>query len=175
MKRFHVNMTVKNIPEAVRFYSALFAAQPVVLKSDYAKWMLDDPRINFAISDRGAQLGVNHLGMQVDSAQELVAMRAQLIRADNALVEQSGATCCYANCDKYWITDPAGTAWESFHTLSAMRSFGIDTEVASKPGACCVPMQPAVGQPCCEPATSGRSDCVTPIGVGRSARPVASR
>ena len=149
MKRFHVNVTVKDIPEAVRFYSALFDADPAVLKSGYAKWMLDDPRINFAISIRGEGLGVNHLGMQVDSAEELGGMRAQLVRADKALVEQSEAACCYAKSDKYWITDPAGIAWETFHTLSAIPIYGADTEGATKTSACCVPVQPATAQACC--------------------------
>jgi len=97
MKRFHVNLTVANIPEGVRFYTALFEAAPVVLKDDYAKWMRDDPRINFAISERGDRLGINHLGIQLDSAEELTAMRDRLKRADQALVEQSDAACCYAN------------------------------------------------------------------------------
>ena len=97
MKRFHLNLTVANIPEGVRFYTALFEAAPVVLKDDYAKGMLDDPRINFAISERGDRLGINHLGIQLDSAEELTAMRDRLKRADQALVEQSDAACCYAN------------------------------------------------------------------------------
>ena len=151
MKRFHVNVSVGDIAEGVRFYSALFATEPTVRKADYAKWMLDDPRINFAISQRGYPIGVNHLGFQVDTADELAAMRAQLTRADHALVEQSGAACCYANSDKYWVTDPTGVAWETFHTLDAIPIYGGDTEIAPKTGACCVPAAATVNEPCCEP------------------------
>jgi len=141
MKRFHVNVSVADLAESVRFYSALFAAGPTVLKEDYAKWMLEDPRINFAISQRGYPIGVNHVGFQVDSADELTAMRAQLTRADHALIEQTGAACCYANSDKYWITDPTGLAWETFHTLDAIPIYGAGTDIAAKTtGACCVPL-----------------------------------
>jgi catechol 2,3-dioxygenase-like lactoylglutathione lyase family enzyme len=154
MKRFHVNVSVADLAESVRFYSALFAAKPTVLKEDYAKWMLEDPRINFAISQRGYPIGVNHVGFQVDSADELTAMRAQLTRADHALVEQTSAACCYANSDKYWITDPTGLAWETFHTLDAIPIYGADTDIAPKTsGACCVPLATTakIGEACCEP------------------------
>jgi catechol 2,3-dioxygenase-like lactoylglutathione lyase family enzyme len=137
MKRFHVNVSVADIAAGIRFYSALFDAEPTVKKADYAKWMLDDPRINFAISQRGYPIGVNHLGFQVDSADELTAMRAQLTRADHALIEQTGAACCYANSDKYWVTDPTGVAWETFHTLEAIPIYGSDTDITPKAGACC--------------------------------------
>jgi len=141
MKRFHVNVSVADLGESVRFYSALFAADPAVLKDDYAKWMLEDPRLNFAISQRGYPIGVNHVGFQVDSADELTAMRAQLTRADHALVEQTDAACCYANSDKYWITDPTGLAWETFYTLGTISIYGVDTDIAPKTtGACCVPL-----------------------------------
>src|SRR5260370_42192656 len=135
MKRFHVNVSVGDIAEGIRFYSALFATEPTVRKADYAKWMLDYPRINFAISQRGYPIGVNHLGFQVDSADELAAMRAQLTRADHALVEQSGAACCYANSDKYWVTDPACVPRETFHTLNALRTYVAHTELAPKTAA----------------------------------------
>ncbi len=154
MKRFHVNVSVADLAESVRFYSALFAAEPTVLKDDYAKWMLEDPRINFAISQRGYPIGVNHVGFQVDSADELTAMRAQLTRADHALVEQAGAACCYANSDKYWITDPTGLAWETFHTLDGIPIYGADTDIAPKTtGACCVPLAATAkkGEACCGP------------------------
>ena len=158
MKRFHVNLAVARIPEGVRFYTALFGAAPVVLKDDYAKWMLDDPRINFAISERGGRVGINHLGIQVDSAEELTAMRAQLERADQALVEQSDAACCYAKSDKYWITDPTGLAWETFHALNAIPIYGADTEVAPKAGACCVPSK-ATSEPRCDTTVRTPSAC----------------
>ncbi|HWY96881.1 MAG TPA: ArsI/CadI family heavy metal resistance metalloenzyme [Steroidobacteraceae bacterium] len=163
MKRFHVNVSVGDIAEGVRFYSALFATEPTVRKADYAKWMLDDPRINFAISQRGYPIGVNHLGFQVDTADELAAMRAQLTRADHALVEQSGAACCYANSDKYWVTDPTGVAWETFHTLDAIPIYGGDTEIAPKTGACCVPAAATVNEPCCErgPRSTAQASCAS--------------
>ena len=163
MKRFHVNVSVEDIAEGIRFYTALFAAEPTVRKDDYAKWMLEDPRINFAISQRGYRIGVNHLGLQVDSADELTAMRAQLTRADQALVEQVGAACCYAKSDKYWITDPTGIAWETFHTLDAIPIYGADTDIAPKAGACCVPLTETANEPCCGPqaATAGRACCAS--------------
>jgi|ERR1700733_4772772 catechol 2,3-dioxygenase-like lactoylglutathione lyase family enzyme len=141
MKRFHVNLSVENLAESVRFYTALFEAEPSVRKQDYAKWMLDEPRINFALSQRGYPLGLNHLGFQVDSAEELTTMRAQFARADRALVEQSGA-CCYANSDKYWITDPGGIAWEAFHTLDAIPVYGVDADITPRSRRCCVPLTP---------------------------------
>jgi catechol 2,3-dioxygenase-like lactoylglutathione lyase family enzyme len=150
MKRFHVNVSVGDIAEGIRFYSALFAMEPTVQKADYAKWMLDDPHINFAISQRGYPIGINHLGFQVDSADELIAMRAQLTRADHALLEQIGTACCYATSDKYWITDPTGVAWETFHTLDTLPIYGA-TEIAPKMGACCVPLTVTVNEPCCDP------------------------
>ena len=147
MKRFHVHVAVKDLAESVRFYSAIFGAEPAVLKGDYAKWMMDDPRINFAISTRGAQPGVDHLGFQVEDDAQLRAMRGRLERADRSLVEQSHQPCCYAKSDKYWITDPQGIAWETFHTLDAIRVFGEDTKLPATPSACCVPT--AASETCC--------------------------
>jgi catechol 2,3-dioxygenase-like lactoylglutathione lyase family enzyme len=159
MKRFHVNVSVDDLSESIRFYTALFAAEPTVRKGDYAKWMLEDPRINFAISRRGYPVGVNHLGFQVDSADELTAMRAQLTQADHALVEQAGAACCYAKSDKYWITDPAGVAWETFHTLDTIPIYGADTDIAPKSGAYCVPLKATTDEPCCTPASKSATAC----------------
>jgi len=161
MKRFHVKMCVENLAESIRFYSTLFEAEPVVQKDDYAKWMLDDPRINFAISARGRHAGINHLGIQVESAEELSAMRAQLARADRALVEQTGAACCYSSSDKYWVTDPTGIAWEAFHTLNAMPIYGIDADVPAKSGACCVPVKASAGESCCGPSAKSAASCCT--------------
>lgn len=158
LKRFHVNLSVENLAESIRFYTALFAMEPTVRKGDYAKWMLDDPRVNFAIAQRGRAPGVNHLGFQVDSAEELTGMREQLTRADHALVEQSGAACCYANSDKYWITDPEGIAWEAFHTLEAIPIYGDESERKPKSTTCCVAGKSndneACGEPPAAPATS---------------------
>ncbi|TLY52689.1 MAG: glyoxalase/bleomycin resistance/dioxygenase family protein [Gammaproteobacteria bacterium] len=159
MKRFHVHVAVADLEHSIGFYTTLFGAEPSVRKTDYAKWMLDDPRLNFAISQRDRTLGVNHLGLQVDDAQELTAMRDQLERADRKMVEQSDTTCCYARSDKYWITDPQGVAWETFHTLGSVPVYGTD-DVAASAGAeasnaCCVP-QPQAAK------ASAKSACCAP-------------
>jgi catechol 2,3-dioxygenase-like lactoylglutathione lyase family enzyme len=160
MKRFHVHMAVKDLAKSVRFYSTLFAAEPSVIKEDYAKWMLEDPRVNFAISNRGHAEGVNHLGFQVDSGEELVSLKDQLRSADAALVEQSAEACCYAKSDKYWVTDPAGVAWETFHTLSSVPVYGEDTHLSAEPAACCVPVKAEASEPCCVSAeTTKKSSC----------------
>ncbi len=137
MKRFHVHVAVSDLDQSIGFYSTLFGAEPSVRKTDYAKWMLDDPRVNFAISQRARQAGVNHLGIQVDDASELDALHERLARADKNLVPETGTTCCYAKSDKYWITDPQGVAWESFHTLGEAPVYG--TDVAEPAAACCMP------------------------------------
>ncbi|HLA74798.1 MAG TPA: ArsI/CadI family heavy metal resistance metalloenzyme [Gammaproteobacteria bacterium] len=155
MKRMHVHVAVENLQDNIRFYSSLFGSAPNVAKEDYAKWMLDDPRVNFAISTRGHQAGVNHLGFQVDSDDELRSMRAQLEAADGGLVEQTGTACCYAQSDKYWITDPQGIAWETFHSLGTVPVYGEDTVSAKE--ACCIPLKQRAEQPgtaaCCVPST----------------------
>jgi len=144
MKRFHVHVAVADLDSSIRFYSSLFGAQPAVTKDDYAKWMLDDPRVNFAISRRGDTPGVNHLGIQVESDEELLEMRGRLSKADAPVVEQANAACCYAASNKHWVQDPQGLAWETFHTLSAIPVFGEDTRtslgrIPVKAAACCVP------------------------------------
>lgn len=148
MKRFHVHVAVRDIEASVRFYSALFGAEPTLRKTDYAKWMVDDPRINFAVSQRaGGSIGVNHLGLQVDSDDELESLRTQAESADLTAVAEKGGTCCYARSDKYWYTDPQGVAWETYHTLSQVEFFeGNDraasrTSVNDKPqSSCCAPV-----------------------------------
>ncbi|MHB8623200.1 MAG: ArsI/CadI family heavy metal resistance metalloenzyme [Sulfuricaulis sp.] len=156
MKRFHVHVAVDNLPESIRFYSVLFGIEPMVIKTDYAKWMLDDPRINFAISTRGHAAGLNHLGFQVESNDELRAMRSNLEAADSGLVEQTGTACCYAKSDKYWVTDPSGIAWETFHSLGTVPVYGADTTAKAKDGAYCIPVKTSdVDQPhagCCVPS-----------------------
>ena len=144
MKRFHVHVGVHDLEKSVGFYSALFGREPTVLKSDYAKWMLDEPRLNFAVSNRGSALGVNHLGFQVDDEAELEAMRAQLDRADTKVLADKGTNCCYAKSDKYWVQDPAGIAWESFRSLESIPVFGEHDEAhlreqAAPKKACCAP------------------------------------
>jgi catechol 2,3-dioxygenase-like lactoylglutathione lyase family enzyme len=140
MKRFHVHVSFKDLAESVRFYSNVFGAEPSVFKDDYAKWMIDDPRVNFAISTRDHAVGVNHLGFQTESDSELRAMRARLEGADAGLVEQTGQACCYAKSDKYWITDPQGIAWETFHTLESIPVFGDKPAGQTAAVASCVPL-----------------------------------
>jgi len=122
MKRFHVHVAVNELAEGVRFYSAVFGTAPIVRREDYAKWMLADPRINFVISKRGSQTGVDHLGFQVEDDSELRDMRSRLEAADCSLVEQTDQPCCYAKSDKYWITDPQGVAWETLHSTTLLRA-----------------------------------------------------
>ena len=124
MKRFHVHVAVSDLAQSTRFYSALFGMQPTVQKNDYAKWMLDDPRLNFAISERTNEAGVNHLGFQADSDDELAEIHARLQTADTAITAEKGANCCYAKSDKYWVQDPTGIAWESFHSLDSIPFYG---------------------------------------------------
>ena len=143
MKRLHVHVAVHDIQQSVRFYSALFAAQPSVTKDDYAKWMLDDPRVNFAISKRGAKTGLDHLGIQAENETELEAIGSRLAQADVSTLEQKGASCCYAKSDKYWTMDPQGIAWESFHTLDSVPTYGGDGRskaVPTEKKACCAPV-----------------------------------
>ena len=124
MKRLHVHVSVSDLQQSVNFYSALFAAQPAVLKSDYAKWMLDDPRVNFAISSRGRQAGLDHLGIQVEDKEELNAVYARLHEAGGAVIEQGQTNCCYAKSEKSWIDDPAGISWEAFLTTGEITDYG---------------------------------------------------
>jgi hypothetical protein len=127
---------VHDLQQSIRFYSALFASEPAVKKDDYAKWMLDDPRVNFAISTRGAKTGLDHLGIQAENDDELEEIGSRLAQADVALVPQKGASCCYAKSDKYWTLDPQGIAWESFHTLDSVPMYGQDTRELAQ-AACC--------------------------------------
>lgn len=145
MKRLHVHVAVDDLAAGIRFYSALFASEPTVRKPDYAKWMLDDPRVNFAISARGAAPGLNHLGVQVESAEELAEMNQRLQRLEADVIEEMGTACCYARSDKYWATDPAGIAWETYHTLDSIPVFGAAEEAEAKVSGCCMP-DPAVAK-----------------------------
>ncbi len=134
MKRMHIHVGVERLDEGINFYSALFGAQPVKVKDDYAKWMLDDPRINFAISTR-AGTGVDHLGLQVDESTELDAMRERLKQADMTLFDEGETVCCYARSEKSWVKDPAGVAWEAYQTMEDVQLFG-ETQPAGDT-ACC--------------------------------------
>jgi predicted enzyme related to lactoylglutathione lyase len=151
MKRMHVHVSVEDIRNAVGFYSALFAAQPAVVKPDYAKWMLDDPRVNFAISMRGRRPGLDHLGIQVEDQTELHDVYARLRSAGGNIIEQGATTCCYAKSEKSWIDDPAGISWETFLTSGESTDYGDSVERGARVAhaqACCVPQaQPALA--CC--------------------------
>jgi catechol 2,3-dioxygenase-like lactoylglutathione lyase family enzyme len=138
MKRFHVHVSVADLATSIRFYSQLFGAPPTVEKPDYAKWMVEDPRLNFAISARGHAGGVNHLGIQVDTEEELGEMRAAVDRAAMPVVEEREVACCYARSNKHWVTDPQGVAWETYRTLESVPTFGE----AASPAACCAPAAP---------------------------------
>jgi lactoylglutathione lyase len=135
MKRFHVHVAVPDLSNGVRFYSTLFGAEPSVLKDDYAKWMLDDPRVNFAISQRGGAGGINHLGFQVDEPAELDEIHARLAKADSQVTSETNVSCCYARSDKHWVTDPAGVAWESFRSLGTVPFY--DGKEKPAKAACC--------------------------------------
>lgn len=124
MKRFHVHVSVENLDQSIRFYSTLFAAEPTVVKPDYAKWMLDDPRVNFAISQRGEQRGVDHLGLQVDDRSELKEISDRLDSAGRELYDRGEAHCCYARSDKAWVRDPQGVSWETFFTFGQETAYG---------------------------------------------------
>jgi lactoylglutathione lyase len=138
MKRFHVHAHVNDLKASVAFYSKLFAAEPTRLESDYAKWMIEDPRINFAISSRGGKPGVDHLGFQTDSDEELVELKDRAQAADMAVLDEGETTCCYARSEKHWVTDPQGIAWEHFHTLDSIPTFSQDSAgVPQEAAACC--------------------------------------
>jgi len=145
MKRMHVHVSVDDLQRSIGFYSALFDAEPGVVKPDYTKWMLDDPRVNFAISTRGRTPGLDHLGIQVENKIELHEVYARLRKAGSNVVEQGETACCYAKSEKSWIDDPAGIAWETFHTTGENISYGDGTgdnvaRVAhERQSACCAP------------------------------------
>jgi predicted enzyme related to lactoylglutathione lyase len=156
MKRMHVHVSVESIDNAIAFYSTLFAAQPAVVKPDYAKWMLDDPRVNFAISRRGRQPGLDHLGIQVESKDELQEVYGRLHQAGGDIFEEGQTTCCYAKSEKSWIDDPAGISWETFFTTGESTNYGDSVERGARVAqakACCEP-QPI-------PATHSASACCT--------------
>ena len=137
MKRFHVHAHVEDLQASIAFYSRMFAAEPTRVERDYAKWMLDDPRINFAISTRGGQPGVDHLGIQTDTPEELAALKQQAEAAEMTLLDVGATSCCYARSDKYWLTDPQGIAWEQFHTLADIPVFSEAVPASQGASGCC--------------------------------------
>ena len=163
MKRLHVHVSVADVPQSVRFYSTLFAAEPTVVKPDYAKWILEDPSVNFAISKRGAAAGVEHLGIQVEDEAELAEVYDRLSRAERPVVEEKATTCCYAKSDKQWVADPQGVAWETFltHGDSAVygRSGAVDRLKASSGEICCEPAMASSAPASTAPAKTGGCGC----------------
>ncbi len=143
MKRFHVHLHVGDLAKSVAFYSKLFAAEPSRLEADYAKWMLEDPRVNFAISTVGHGRGIDHLGFQAENPDELAELKARALIADRTIFDEGETMCCYARSDKHWVTDPQGVAWEHYLTLDRAEIFGdagtATTETTAARGACCAP------------------------------------
>jgi len=158
MKRFHVHAHVEDLQNSIAFYSKMFGAEPTRVESDYAKWMLDDPRINFAISTRGSKPGVDHLGIQTDTEEELAELKARAQAADMTLLDQGETTCCYARSEKHWITDPQGIAWEHFHTLGNIAVFSETAPAAAEASACCAGPR-ARGKPVGIPVKQASSCC----------------
>lgn len=165
MKRFHVHVAVSDLEQSTRFYSAMFGMEPTVLKSDYAKWMLDDPRVNFAISERANTQGVNHLGFQAESAEELEEIHTRLQSADTSIAAEKGANCCYAKSDKYWVQDPTGIAWESFRSLDTIPFYGEQSHKgaagaeSAEAGACGMACCPTIEAKSAEMKSAAKACC----------------
>lgn len=154
MKRLHLHVSVDDLSQSIGFYSTLFGEEPSLVKDDYAKWMLEDPRVNFAISGRGREAGVDHLGIQVETGQELAELSSRLKAAGEVTKDQEATTCCYARSDKAWVNDPSGLRWETFHTFGEAVTYGEDipgvAHKADTPAAACCPAQEAAPSvPCC--------------------------
>ena len=159
MKRFHVHLGVENLDASIAFYTTLFAAEPTVLKPDYAKWMLDDPRVNFAISSNGhAARGIEHVGIQAESPVELAEVYARLQAADRPVLEEGATTCCYAKSEKSWIADPDGIIWETFLTNGEATVYGENAPIGTLESA------NAIAGTCCTPAVTPAA--TVPLGSG---------
>jgi catechol-2,3-dioxygenase len=168
MKRFHVHVSAEDLAASTRFYSALFGAQPSVEKSDYAKWMLDDPRVNFAISKRGSKIGLNHLGFQAETSEELAVMQRQHAKAELAVFDEGATQCCYAKSEKHWVTDPQGLPWEMYHSMGTVETYNStkDTSADASVAACCVP-EAKVAMPVI--AATPASSCATSCSISTTA------
>ena len=151
MKRLHIHVNVEDLDRSMAFYETLFGAAPTVVKGDYAKWMLDDPRVNFAISAREREPGLNHLGVQTDTREELGELAARLKAAGAETQDQEATTCCYARSDKSWVRDPSGLRWETFFTFGEATAYGEDEPAAPDAPAAssCCPPRPQEAGPCC--------------------------
>lgn len=139
MKKMHLHVSVDDMSKSISFYNSLFGASPSVEKLDYAKWMLDDPLVNFAISKRGVKTGIDHIGIQVENDSELLEIKQRLETAEMNMLTEEGTTCCYAKSDKHWVQDPSGIAWETYRTLDTAPTFNGKENVESTT-ACCAPM-----------------------------------
>jgi lactoylglutathione lyase len=159
MKRFHVHAHVEDLQASIAFYSKLFAAEPTRIERDYAKWMLEDPRINFAISTRGSKAGVDHLGFQTDTDEELLELKARAEAANLALLDEGETTCCYAHSEKHWVTDPQGIAWEQFRTLGDIPVFSRRAEPAAADASACCASEAPRGKPVGVPVRPAASCC----------------
>ncbi|MCL6417672.1 VOC family protein [Aestuariirhabdus sp. Z084] len=168
MKRLHIHIGVENLDRSIEFYNALFGAQPVKTKTDYAKWMLEDPSVNFAISTRSGKQGVDHLGIQVDQGPELDTLRGRIKEADMSIFDEGETVCCYARSDKSWVKDPSGIAWEAYQTMDDAEFYTADeasdppSQSGAEPQACCAPQsepEQSKGSSCCAPAKKKTGCC----------------
>lgn len=163
MKRMHINVGVENLDQSIKFYSALFGEQPVKVKSDYAKWMVEDPRINFAITTRSGKTGVDHLGLQVEEDSELEELRERLKQADLSVFDEGETVCCYARSDKTWVQDPSGIAWEAYKTMEDVQLFsGAEKAVIASGATATTAATAAEETACCTPETKGQPGCCEP-------------
>jgi len=149
VKRLHMHIAVDDLDRSIGFYSTLFGAEPAVVKGDYAKWMLEDPRINLAISQRGRAAGLDHLGLQVDTTEELQELAGRLKRAGEQTLDEEATTYCYARSDKAWVNDPSGVRWETFFTFGESTVYGHDPKLEASESACCTEETPQ--GVCCAP------------------------
>lgn len=156
MKRLHIHMSVQQLEAAIDFYSALFGTRPVKTKSDYAKWLLDDPHVNFAISTRTGKKGIDHLGIQVDEESEVAEIRERVKAADLAVADEGETVCCYARSEKSWLQDPSGIPWEAYRTMEDAQLFSSQGDDTST--ACCTPTTMATAD-CCEPSRKTAGCC----------------
>ncbi len=147
MKRMHLHVSVTNLNQSIIFYNSLFGAPPTVTKDDYAKWMLNDPSVNFAISTRSKDAGLDHIGIQAEDENELAEIKERLDAAEMNMVSQEGTACCYSKSDKHWVQDPSGIAWETYHTLASVPTFNGSEQASDESNsACCAPAAPQVVQ-----------------------------
>jgi hypothetical protein len=166
MKRFHLHLHVNDLQASIHFYTRLFATDPSRVETDYAKWMLEDPKVNFAISTRGSKPGLDHLGFQTETTEELAQLKAQAVTAEMALTDEGDTTCCYARSEKHWIMDPQGIPWEHFHTLGNIPVFN-ESDTMATGSACCAPNEQVTktgavttaASTCCTPAPVAKTSC----------------